>query len=611
MNHEDFDDLVADLQQYVDAKDLEDFSEYSLSLSKNPFHLGVLPESKTVFTSSMKSSCDDDITWYLDISEGRITQAFYDLQGCATSGIAASQTAKMIDGILVQDARQINAQDVLLALGKFPKANHHCAVWAVKSMNLALDLYEEAQRQKTTLNLEGPRIYNLFPRLFGQISKWKDHLIPIKEMGFNWIYINPLNDVGFSGSLYSIKDYFTMNPIFAQSVEDQKTWKSFQTFIEQCHEKDIKVMIDLVINHTAVDMVQEHPTWYKMKWVVKKKQSDAIVMFYDKDEKPSSKKYPEDEFRIVWDVANAYAVNPDNTTELQIWGDLAEIDFNSPDYSEIESYFCRFLDFNLKMGVDGFRCDAAYQVPTPIWRKFISYVKNNYPNAVFWAETLGATMDQYLEVEKAGMDFITTSVKWWDFTAPWCLEQYNAFRKFAPSVSFPENHDTPRFAWETGGRKDIQIFRYLFSAFFSAGVMITSGYEFGFQKKTDVVNTTPEDWGPKKFDISQDIALINEFKKQWGCLNEDGPIKQFEYNNQGILLLQKSSMMEDQKMFLIYNKDWEISNPIYIPDLKYYLDFNTPIYQLTILGAKMLVTEPCLNRSLKPNEYLLYVQNKY
>ena len=111
-------------------------------------------------------------------------------------------------------------------------------------------------------------------------------------------------------------------------------------------------------------------------------------------------------------------------------------------------------------------------------------------------------------LEKAGMDFITTSSKWWDFTASWAVEQYNTYRQFAPSVSFPENHDTPRLSFETNGRKDIQVFRYLFSAFFSAGVMITSGYEFGFQKKTDVVTTQPDDWGPKIFDISSTLLFL-------------------------------------------------------------------------------------------------------
>ncbi len=60
-----------------------------------------------------------------------------------------------------------------------------------------------------------PRMYNLFPRLVGSIDKWDAHLIRIGNMGFNWIYVNPINYVGFSGSLYSIKDYFKLNPRFA------------------------------------------------------------------------------------------------------------------------------------------------------------------------------------------------------------------------------------------------------------------------------------------------------------------------------------------------------------------------------------------------------------
>ncbi len=457
---------------------------------------------------------------------------------------------------------------------------------------------------------EGPRIYNLFPRLFGPIVNWAQHLPHIKEMGFNWIYINPLNDVGFSGSLYSIKNYFTMNPIFAQSEDDQTTWASFRTLITECHKLGMKVMIDLVINHTAVDMVEEHPSWYEKKWAVIDKETKSIFMFYEEEEELDIDLYPEEKFDMKWQIANAYAINPDNATELQIWGDLAEISFTSPDLSEILDFFKRFLDLNLELGVDGFRCDAAYQVPASIWQIFISHVKTKYPKALFWAETLGATLAQYLEVEQAGMDYITTSSKWWDYTAPWCLEQYNEFRQFAPSVSFPENHDTLRLAFETKGRKDVQVFRYFFTAFFSAGVMITSGYEFGLRKKTDVVTTHPDDWGSKFFDISTEIAQINALKAQWRCLNEDGELKHFEYDNHGLLLLRKTSLAEDQHMFLIYNKDWEKSNYIYFPDIKYYLDLDSPIYQLTILGAKILVTEPSLSRSLIPNEHLLFVQGK-
>lgn len=56
-------------------------------------------------------------------------------------------------------------------------------------------------------------IYNLFPLLAGTFSEWERHFIRAAEMGFNWIFINPVQRPGSSGSLYSINDYFDLNPI--------------------------------------------------------------------------------------------------------------------------------------------------------------------------------------------------------------------------------------------------------------------------------------------------------------------------------------------------------------------------------------------------------------
>ena len=55
-------------------------------------------------------------------------------------------------------------------------------------------------------------IYNLFPTLFGPIPAWEEHLDRIADMGFTWIYLNPINTPGLSGSLYAVKDYYGINP---------------------------------------------------------------------------------------------------------------------------------------------------------------------------------------------------------------------------------------------------------------------------------------------------------------------------------------------------------------------------------------------------------------
>ncbi|MDY6840548.1 MAG: alpha-amylase, partial [Pseudomonadota bacterium] len=60
----------------------------------------------------------------------------------------------------------------------------------------------------------GPRIYNLFPLLAGTTADWQAELPRIAGMNFNWVYLNPFHYPGFSGSLYAVKDYYTLNPLF-------------------------------------------------------------------------------------------------------------------------------------------------------------------------------------------------------------------------------------------------------------------------------------------------------------------------------------------------------------------------------------------------------------
>ena len=61
---------------------------------------------------------------------------------------------------------------------------------------------------------EGPRIYNLFPSLAGTVAAWVEHLPRIRDMGFDWVFVNPFHAPGFSGSLYAVQDYYKLNPLF-------------------------------------------------------------------------------------------------------------------------------------------------------------------------------------------------------------------------------------------------------------------------------------------------------------------------------------------------------------------------------------------------------------
>ncbi|MHA1721105.1 MAG: alpha-amylase family glycosyl hydrolase [Promethearchaeota archaeon] len=460
-------------------------------------------------------------------------------------------------------------------------------------------------------NSTSVKIYNLFPRLLGSINNWEIHLKRILNMDFNWIFVNPVNYPGFSGSLYSIKDYFKLNPLFAIDEKDVNTWGSLKTFITKCHAYGLKFMIDIVFNHMAIDspLISEHPSWFKKKWVIIEKSTNNKIKFFEKDEKPNEDDYPSEKYKIEWQIANPFAINPENADEIQIWGDLAELDYGSPDVNSILDYWKKLFDFYYILGIDGFRVDAAYQVPSRIWKELIAYVKETNPDAIFYAETLGATLKQYDALADANFDYIASSSKWWDYTAPWCIEQYNKYRKFAPSISFPENHDTIRVVNETGGRKDVQRFKYFFASFFSAGVIMPLGYEFGFKKKIDVVKSSPRDFEEQYFDISEFILTVNKFKEKYRCLNEDGEIIHYNYPDLGLLILKKISIDRNQQFLLVYNKDWGNSHKINIQNLKKYLDFLAPIFKIDLIGKKEELSDFYLKQDLNPNEFLLFFQS--
>jgi starch synthase (maltosyl-transferring) len=243
-----------------------------------------------------------------------------------------------------------------------------------------------------------------------------------------------------------------------------------------------------------------------------------------------------------------------------------------------------------------------------LWSALISLTKTTKPTAIFLAETLGCTLKQLKALQSAGFDYIFSSSKYWDYTQPWAVEQYNSFREFAPSISFPETHDTTRLAADTNGRQDVQVFKYLFATFFSAGVMMPIGYEFGFKGKLDVVATNTNDWETPTLDITSDITTINGFKRTLKCLNEDGPIVHFSYGDSNILVLRKSSLDEQQHVLMMYNKDWNDYHRGYLADLGYFLPLGTPVYRVTVDGTREEMPSNTWDTMLAPNECVLFLQ---
>jgi starch synthase (maltosyl-transferring) len=369
-----------------------------------------------------------------------------------------------------------------------------------------------------------PLMYNLFQRLVGPMPEWGRHLDRIASMGFNWVFLNPFHQPGLSGSLYAVRDYYRFADMFIGPGQETPE-EQFQSFLEQAHSRGLRVMMDLVINHTAVDspLTREHPEWYKRD---------------DRGE-----------------IRHPGALHEDEWVE---WGDLAEIDNeNRRERENLWDYWFRLTRHYSSLGVDGYRCDAAYQVPVELWEFLIGRNRKDFPESAWFAETLGCEEQETLATAGAGFQYIFNSLKWWDYREAWALEQNEKIQGKAYSVGFPESHDTERLAEELGGNQQAVRQRMYFTAFTSTGWMIPLGFEWGFRKKCDVVNATPEDFEEPRYDLTDAIRSALEIKKEHAVLHEDCPMRKVSAANRSVLVLHRRSLNRSQEALLLVNIDTE------------------------------------------------------
>ena len=150
------------------------------------------------------------------------------------------------------------------------------------------------------------------------------------------MYRRPLRDGG-----YDIADFFSIHPDYG-TVED------FRSFVEAAHEKGMRVIADLVMNHTSADhpWFQESrsdPTGPKADWYVwsdtDERYQDARIIFVDTE----SSNWTWDPLRGAYYWHRFFSHQPDlNFENLEVQDALIEV-----------------LRFWLDLGIDGFRLDAV------------------------------------------------------------------------------------------------------------------------------------------------------------------------------------------------------------------------------------------------------------
>lgn len=317
-----------------------------------------------------------------------------------------------------------------------------------------------------------PRIYNIFPLACGNFEDLVQKTIWASNLKFDWVYLNPIHPFGSSGSLYSVYRHTDINPKWFPNE-----WESFKLYCYIAKQNGIKVMVDLVASHSASDSPL---------------RMESPKMF-------------------LWD--NGHPVHPgckENDGSWTTWGDLAKHNWYRNN-KEIIEYFRNVISKFCFYGASGFRCDAAYQIPSDCWRELLVPSKKVANKPLFFAETLGCSMDQAVDTCKAGFDYGFNSVAWWDGNQEWFPSNKRHFQSNGiKTIGFPESHDTERVSKysEENGRNVLeeQWRRYEIAFNNSDGILMPIGYEFMERRKLHVVDTTPRDICMVESEVSRELC---------------------------------------------------------------------------------------------------------
>jgi maltose alpha-D-glucosyltransferase/alpha-amylase len=168
-----------------------------------------------------------------------------------------------------------------------------------------------------------------------------DKLDYLQWLGIDCIWLLPMYSSPLRDGGYDIADFFVIHPDYGL-VDD------FKTFVEQAHQRGMRVIADLVMNHTSSD----HPWFQESRQSSDNPRADWYVWSDTDDSWP--------EARIIF-----VDTEPSNWTWDPVRGQYfwhrffshqPDLNFDNP---EVQEAMLNVLRFWLDLGIDGFRLDAV------------------------------------------------------------------------------------------------------------------------------------------------------------------------------------------------------------------------------------------------------------
>jgi maltose alpha-D-glucosyltransferase / alpha-amylase len=204
----------------------------------------------------------------------------------------------------------------------------------------------------------------------------------IQDLGVTAIWILPFFPSPLKDDGYDIADYVTVNPIYGNLTD-------FQTFLDASHQRGIRVIIELIVNHTS----DQHPWFQRARKAPPGSSERNFYVWSDNPEQYKGVRIIFKDFETsnwTWDpVAQAYYWH-------RFYSHQPDLNYEHPD---LQKAIFDVVDFWLDMGVDGLRMDAVpylYEqegtncenlARTHVFLKLLrSHVDTKFPNRMLLAE---------------------------------------------------------------------------------------------------------------------------------------------------------------------------------------------------------------------------------
>ena len=263
------------------------------------------------------------------------------------------------------------------------------------------------------------------------------------SLGIQGIWLTPIFKSP-SYHKYDVQDYYTIDPGFG-------TQEDLDELIEQCHKRNILLILDLVINHTS----SQHP-WYQ-EFVKAHQNNDTSNPYYNyytydvRFEAPTGRAWCD-----IYDTSEVY--------ECNFSDDMPELNFNEP---AVRQEVLNIARFYLDKGIDGFRFDAAKYIyfndnedTLDFWKWYTDQLRQIKEDVylvgeVWSAENETSTYLPYMNCFNFSMALsdgvIATAARGGNINAytGYVVSYQDKLKNIAPQampISFIANHDTDRAA---------------------------------------------------------------------------------------------------------------------------------------------------------------------